>query len=155
MTAVLSSLVNSLRRHPFVRDLAEAHVRTLASCTTERRFQKGEYLWRQGDPAEVFYLIRDGTISLGIVIPGEGPLHVESVTKGEVLGLSWMLPPYRWHFDARATETVRAFALDAACLRHHCEMDTQLHYELLVRLMPVISGRLEATRRKLIDLYMT
>jgi CRP-like cAMP-binding protein len=155
MTAAPSALESALRRHPFVHGLADKHVKTLATCATEKRFQKGEYLWRQGDAADVFFLIRDGEISLGIAVPGEGPLHVESVSEGEVLGLSWMLPPYRWHFDARAVETVRGFAFDAARLREHCKMDTQLHYELLVRLMPVISGRLDATRRKLIDLHMT
>lgn len=112
-------------------------------------------MWRQGDPAEVFFLICEGEVSLGIAIPGEGLVHIETVSEGEVLGLSWMLPPYRWHFDARAVGTVRAFALEAACLRRHCKMDSQLHYELLLRLMPVLSGRLDATRRKLIELHVT
>ncbi len=155
MTAAPSALESSLRGHPFVHGLAEGHVKTLTAWAIEKRYQDGAYLWRQGDPAETFFLVRDGEISLGIAIPGEGRLHLETVTKGEVLGWSWMLPPYRWHFDARAVGPVRAFAFEAARLRRHCETDIQLHYELLVRLVPVISGRLDATRRKLVDLHVT
>ena len=149
-----SSLDHALTEHAFVRDLDEKHVNDLIACSADERFRKGEYLWRQGDLADVFYLIRDGEVSLGIAVPNKGPIHIETVAKGEVLGWSWMFPPYRWHFDARVTKPVRAFALDARCLRQKCQTDTQLHYELLIRLMPVIGDRLDATRRKLVDLYL-
>ena len=149
-----SSLDHALTEHAFVRDLDEKHVNDLIACTADEHFRKGEYLWRQGDLADVFYLIRDGEVSLGIAVPNKGSIHIETVAKGEVLGWSWMFPPYRWHFDARVTKPVRAFALDARCLRQKCQTDTQLHYELLIRLMPVIGDRLDATRRKLVDLYL-
>ena len=149
-----SSLDHALREHAFVRDLDEKHVNSLIACATDERFREGEYLWRQGDLADVFYLIRDGEVSLGIAVPNKGSIHIETVASGEVLGWSWMFPPYRWHFDARVTKPVRAFALDARCLRQKCQTDTQLHYELLIRLMPVIGDRLDATRRKLVDLYL-
>jgi len=150
-----NSLTHALREHALVQDLDDNHVNALIDCATDERFREGEYLWRQGDSAEAFYLIRDGEVSLGITVPNEGSIHIETVAQGEVLGWSWMFPPYRWHFDARATKTVRAFALDACRLRERCQMDTQLHYELLIRLMPVIGDRLDATRRKLVDLYVS
>ena len=171
-----SSLDHALTEHAFVRDLDEKHVNDLIACSADERFRKGEYLWRQGDLADVFYLI--GEVSLGIAVPNKGPIHIETVAKGDAMERLWALPyptrdrsisrpsqkercsvgpgcfPYRWHFDARVTKPVRAFALDARCLRQKCQTDTQLHYELLIRLMPVIGDRLDATRRKLVDLYL-
>jgi hypothetical protein len=73
--------------------------------------------------------------------------------EGEVLGWSWMVPPYRWHFDARASETTRAIAMDGKCLRTKCDEDHDLGYEIMKRFSLVIAERLEATRLQLMDIY--
>ena len=72
---------------------------------------------------------------------------------GEVLGWSWLYPPYRWNFDARAVEPVRAFALDGNCLRAKCEADHDFGYELVKRFLQQVHMRLERTRLQLLDVY--
>jgi hypothetical protein len=88
---------------------------------------------------------------LEISIPGEGPLPLETIVAGEVLGWSWLVPPYRWHFDARAATPVLALALDGECVRVKCERDEGLGYQVLKRFAPVIAHRLEITRARLIE----
>ena len=76
-----------------------------------------------------------------------------TVDAGEILGWSWLLPPYQWKFNARAMESIRAIALDGKCLRTKCEENHDLGYELLKRFAQVIEKRLEATRLQLLDVY--
>ena len=148
---IVQPIEHLLTEHPFLKDLDPKHIHSLAACAQGRAFEAGEYLWRQGEEAGPLYLIRSGEVNLEISIPGEGPLPLETIAAGEVLGWSWLVPPYRWHFDARATTPVRALALEGECVREKCEQDSELGYRLLKRFTPVIAHRLEVTRARLIE----
>ncbi len=150
---VVQTLTAILEQHPFAGDLEPKYVRALAGCAQNVQFDAGGYLWRQGDQADVFYLIRTGQVALEILVPHQGPLRVETINGGEVLGWSWLVPPYRWHFDGRAVTAVRALALDGNCLRRKCEEDHGLGYQVLKRFAPVIADRLTATRLKVLELH--
>jgi CRP/FNR family transcriptional regulator, cyclic AMP receptor protein len=88
-------------------------------------------------------------------VPGRGPITVETIGPGEILGWSWLFPPYRWHFDGRAVEGTRAIAFDAKCLRLKCEEDHDLGYELVKQFAHVMMERLQATRLRMLDVYGT
>jgi hypothetical protein len=88
-----------------------------------------------------------------IFVPGRGNVAVETLGEGEVLGWSWLFPPYRWHFDARAVDMVRAIAMDGKCLRTKCDADPALGYEMVKRVASVVMQRLEAARMQLVDVY--
>jgi CRP-like cAMP-binding protein len=149
----ISDYTRVLGEHPFFARMSDAHVATLAGCAASVVFEPGELLFREGDPADRFYVVRFGRVSLESHAPSRGPLTVETVDAGEVLGWSWLFPPYRWHFDARAQTLVRALALDGVCLREKCERDPAMGYELMGRFAGVAISRLEATQLQLIDLY--
>ena len=68
----------------------------------ERPLRGGQLLFREGDPADTFYLVRHGSVALETFVPARGPVMIETLEAGEVVGWSWLFPPYRWHFDARA-----------------------------------------------------
>jgi hypothetical protein len=89
-----------------------------------------------------------------VIAPQRGAITIETVGDGELLGWSWLIPPFQWHFDARALNLTRAIALDARCLRGKCDADPALGYELLKRFSQVMEQRLEATRLQLLDLYV-
>jgi hypothetical protein len=92
-------------------------------------------------------------VQLEIFAPGRGAVTIQTVDEGDVVGWSWLFPPFRWHFDARALDSVRAVAFDGACLRDKCDDDHSLGYELLRRFSPVMLARLQATRLQLLDVY--
>ena len=125
----------------------------LAGCAKNARFTEGEVLFREGDPADTFYVIRHGTVSLEVFVPGRGPVPIESLERGEVLGYEWVFPPYRRHFDARALSLVRATVFDATCLRWKCDDDPALGYNLMSRFAQVLIERLLWTRLRLLDVY--
>ena len=149
----MQSLQAILKDHAFLQDLGAKDLETLAACAQTRNFTAGEYLWRQGELADVLYLIRSGSIALEIFVPHQGPLQIDTVGAGEAFGWSWLIPHYRWHFDVRAVTPVQVFALDAECLRQKLDEDPHLSYELLKRLVPVLARRLTNTQRKLLDLH--
>ena len=144
-----------LRQHPFLADLPEEHMSTLIGCASNVHFAEGDYLIHEGQLADTFYLIRTGRVALEIDLSERGALRIQSVGAGEVLGWSWLVSPFRWHFSGSAVTDVRALALDGKCLRTKCENDHEFGYEMLKRLSRVMQQRLEATRLQLMDVYGT
>jgi CRP-like cAMP-binding protein len=138
---------------PVFGGLSADSLELVAGCASTARFRPGEYLLREDEPAERFYLVRDGTVALETWAPGQGALVIQTLGPGELVGWSWLFPPYRSHFDARAVELVRAVGFDGGCLRGKCEDDHDLGYDLLTRFAQVLIERLQSTRLRLLDVY--
>jgi CRP/FNR family cyclic AMP-dependent transcriptional regulator len=142
-----------LADHPFFKDLPKQHLDTVTGCVSNVVFQPGEYVGREGQPADNFFVVREGHVAVEVFVPNKGPITIETVEGGEILGWSWLFPPYKSVFDARAMNVVRALSVDGACLRTKCEKDPALGYELLKRFAVLVISRLQAMRMQLLDLY--
>jgi len=140
-------------RHPFFAGLGPDAIRLIAGCASNVHFAAGDYIFSQGEAASRFYVLRHGRVALEIYSPGRGPLIIDTMDEGEVLGWSWLVSPFRYFTDARAVTPVSATALDGACLRGKCEADPELGYQLLKRVTSVMYQRLQSTRVRLLDLY--
>jgi CRP/FNR family transcriptional regulator, cyclic AMP receptor protein len=125
----------------------------IAGCARNEHFDAGTLLMREGQPADKFFLIRHGVIALEVNAPARGPLRIDTVFEGEVLGWSWLFAPHRWAMDGRALEPCRLVTFDGACLRGKCEADHELGYQLMKRFAAVVVERLQATRLQLLDVY--
>lgn len=147
------NLGSIVAEHPFLKGIDDALRDLLVGCAANERFEAGQMLFRQGDEAAKFYLLRAGTVAIEVDRPGQRPIVVETIGEGEVAGWSWMVPPYRMSFDARALTLVRALSFDAACLRRKMDADHLLGYEVLRRFLPVMAHRLAAARLQMLDLY--
>jgi len=142
-----------LAGHPFFRGLKAEYLDLIAGCAANVYIEAGRVLFAEGDPADRFWAVRHGSVSVEIHAPDRGPLVVQTLGPGEILGWSWLFPPHIWKFDARAREAVRATVFDGACLRDKCDADPALGYELMKRLARVVTRQLEMTRLQLLDLY--
>lgn len=149
----MDTLKTILAQHPFFEGLPQPHLELLTGCATNVVFKPGEYILREGGPADHFYIIRQGRVAIETNIPNRGAVVVESLEKGDILGWSWLFPPYRWHFDGRALELTRALALDGACLRGKIEADHNLGFDFFRRFSQVMMDRLQATRLQMLDIY--
>jgi CRP/FNR family transcriptional regulator, cyclic AMP receptor protein len=149
----MEDLERIIKEHQFFAGLDPAFCNLICGCAKNVRFEAGEYLFHEGTAADQFYLVRHGRVALQLTAPGRGAMTFQTLGQGEVVGVSWLIPPYRWTFDAKALELVRAIALDAACLRNKCESDHHLGYEMMKRFMPVLIQRLQATRLQILDVY--
>jgi CRP/FNR family cyclic AMP-dependent transcriptional regulator len=138
---------------PFFEGMPEDAIALIAGCGRNVRFDAGETIFRQGDPADHFYVVRHGSIAVGNFVPPRGELVIETLEAGDLLGWSWLFPPYRSHFDARALSIVRATQFDGACLRDKCAADPALGYDLISRFAQVLIERLQWTRLRLLDVY--
>ena len=138
---------------PVFDGMSEEHLALIAGCAQNQAFRDGEYLMREGDGAETFFVIRHGMVAMEIFVPQRGSVTIETIDDGDLLGWSWLVPPYRSHLDARALGTVHTVAFDATCLRGKADQDPVLGYELLRRFIPVVVERLQATRVRLLDVY--
>ena len=150
---MMQTLEPILSEHPFLKRLKPDYLKILVGCASNVRFNAGQHLFREGEEANQFYMIRPGKVAVEVRAAELGPITVQTVGEGDVLGWSWLIPPYRWRFDARALELTRAIALDGICLRTKSEEDHDLGYELLKRFSNIIVERLEATRLQLLDIY--
>ena len=138
---------------PVFAGLNQEQLELIAGCGSNVVFAAGERLFREGEPADTFYLVRHGLVALDQDVPNRPDVTVETVGPGEIVGWSCLLEPYRWHFTGRAVELVRAVQFDGACLRKNCDEDPTLGYALLVRFAQVLVDRLQATRLQLMDVY--
>jgi CRP-like cAMP-binding protein len=149
----MHGIENLLADVPVFADLGARELETVAGCGRNVRFDAGQQLFREGDAADVFYVVRHGSVAVETFVPARGPMMIETIEAGEVIGWSWLFPPYRWHFDARALTQVRATSFDGACLRGKCDADPALGYTLMSRFAQVLIERLQWTRLRLLDLY--
>jgi CRP/FNR family transcriptional regulator, cyclic AMP receptor protein len=138
---------------PALEGLGRQHLELIAGCARNRVFEPGEHLMREGEPADCFYVIRSGDVALETYVPQGGALTIETLHGGDLVGWSWLVPPYRTTFDARALEQTHTISFDGACLRGKCEQDHDLGWELMRRFTSVIVERLQATRLRLLDVY--
>ena len=138
---------------PTFDGLSSEQLEFIAGCAWNDRVEAGTYLLREGEPAERFYLIRNGLAALEIDMPGRGPLVIQTLEDGEIVGWSWLFAPYRWAMDCRAVKACSVVAFDGACLRGKCEADHELGYQLITRFTANIIDRLQSTRLQLLDVY--
>lgn len=136
--------------HPFLFGISEHHVGLLADCAMRSHFGAGHVIFREDENANRFYLIEHGKVALESSTLGE-PIKIEGIGDGDLLGWSWLFPPYAWHFTARALEHTTAIFFYGAVLREYCEKDNALGFELFKRMSVVMLRRLQAARQKLIN----
>jgi CRP-like cAMP-binding protein len=149
----MENLERILAEHSFFAGLESYYTNLLVGCAANVRFDAGSYILKEGEEANEFYIIRKGKVALEIFAPQRKPIILATLGEGDILGWSWLLPPYQWKFHARAVEDTRAFALDGKCLRDKCEQNHDLGYELLKRFSQIIDRRLDATLFQLLDVY--
>lgn len=142
-----------LGSHPFLRGMRAEHVSRLAGITGAQTVPAGHRFFEEGGRAEHLWLIRTGCVALDLHVSGRRPLIIETIVGGQLIGLSWISPPYEWQYGAEAIETTEAFRLGTAALTRLCNDDPELGYQVTRRVMTVVADRLHATRIRLIDLY--
>jgi CRP/FNR family transcriptional regulator, cyclic AMP receptor protein len=149
----MEDLKNILAEHLFFSGFNEEYFALIVGCASNIRVDTGKMILREGEDANQFYLIRSGKVSIQLMTPNKGPVIIQTLHEGDILGWSWLVPPFTWHFDAKAIELTRMIALDGKCLRAKCEEDHDLGYEFLKRFADIMSKRLESTRLQLMDIY--
>ena len=149
----MKSIHDLLAEHNFFAGFDEPTLQLIAGCGRNVHFHPDARISSEGDPADLFYVLRTGKVALEVDTPRQGAQVIETVAAGGLLGVSWLVPPHRWTFSARALEPTSAIAIDAACLRGKCDDDPALGYEMLKRFAMLVRNRLQATRLLLLDLY--
>ena len=146
-------IVSEVAEHPFFAEMQPHHIQLLAANASPVLFNRGQYIFAEGSRAEKFYLIQRGLIALESAIPGKGPMVIQTIGAGDVLGWSWLFEPYTWTFASRAEEPTDTWSFDAEAIRAHCRQDHELGYELLRRFAQVVIQRLQSTRLQMLDIY--
>jgi CRP-like cAMP-binding protein len=144
----MESLEQALARHPFLAGLDRRYLRHLLGLASKKSFKASEMIFHEGKPANTFYLLTRGQVEIETPLLGCEAVPIQTLGEGEVLGWSWLLPPYEYHYSARAVEPTEAIALDGKALRGRCEEDHDLGYEMMKRFALVIVQRLAATRAR-------
>lgn len=149
----MNTMEELIADHPFFKGLERSHISFLAGCASNVRYSPGEHLFREGEEADRFFVVRQGLVALETFMAGRGEVTVQTVGNQEVIGWSWLFEPYRWHYTARCLELTRAVSFDGVCLRMKCDEDHDLGYDLMGRFAAIITQRLQATRLQLLDVY--
>lgn len=149
----MSDMARRMAAEPFFQGFSDGHLRRLAGCASLARFPAGTLLLRQNAPAQHFFLLTAGQVLLKAHLPHRGTVPLETLGGHDALGFSWLVPPYKWHYDARALEETEALSFAADCLRRAMEDDHDLGYLLQGHIIGAMSNRLQAARLQGLDLY--
>jgi CRP/FNR family cyclic AMP-dependent transcriptional regulator len=142
-----------LAQHPIFKGLKQEHIALIGSLAKLVSFRPEERVFEQDKPAAQVFIVREGSVTVEIPSIGGAPLPIQTLEGGAMLGWSWLVPPYRWAFDARANVASSVIAIDGERLRAACEADPQLGYELLKRVAALMAERLTAARAAAIRHY--
>ena len=149
----METIEQILQSVPLFEGLTQEDLELIAGCGSNVQFREGELLFKDGDQADTFFVLRHGSIALETFVPTRGAVMIETLEAGEVVGWAWLFPPYKWHFDARALSDVRATSFDGECLRDKCDTDPRFGYDVMSRFTQVVIKRLQWTRQRLLDVY--
>src|SRR6516164_6474885 len=147
-------IAKRVSEHPFLRGLTRDQLALLADCALPAQFKAGQIIFREGEKAKLFYLIEKGKVVLESEAEFGETLVIDTIGAGDLLGWSWMMPPYKWRFTARAVKPTEAIYFAGTILRDYCERDHSLGFELHKRLSAVMMKRLQAARRKMLAMHV-
>ncbi|MGZ4961114.1 MAG: Crp/Fnr family transcriptional regulator [Limisphaerales bacterium] len=138
--------------HPFLKGMPDEYLKILEGSSMHAQFEPGDVIFREGEPANRFYLIHSGEVDLEADINGERLIPIQKAGPGDVIGWSWLFPPYYWHFGARAVTRTTATFYYGTRLREQCDENPAFGYELMKRISQVLLERLQSTRRRLSEI---
>lgn len=143
----------TLEQVGFFAGMRPEHIERIEALATRQHFLAGASIFREGEPANNWWLIEHGDVALQVRPHGRDSRVLQTLHQGDVLGWSWLFPPYRWAFDATTITSTDAMVFDAVALRAEVESDDRLNADLMRRFARIVIDRLQATRLQLLDVY--
>jgi CRP-like cAMP-binding protein len=125
----------------------------LMELAEEVSFPEDTRIFEAGGNADRFWVIRSGAVSLDQQVTPIQRVTVAGLGAGDLLGWSWLFPPYQWDFGAVAFSPVRAYEFDATAVLALSVEDPLLGLSLVRTVAEILAHRLEMTRSKLLDSY--
>ncbi|MHB9075439.1 MAG: cyclic nucleotide-binding domain-containing protein [Desulfobaccales bacterium] len=151
----METMIPILAAHPFFKGLDSRYLKLVLECASRETFKPGEFLCQDEAEATKFYVIYHGRVAVEIYRARRGPVTIQSLGEGEVLGWLWFDKPYHWHLDAKAMELTRVITLDVLCLLKKCNQDQAFGYELMRRYAHHLAVQFRVTKLQLADMYGT
>jgi CRP/FNR family transcriptional regulator, cyclic AMP receptor protein len=149
----MKTINDILSEHSFFQGLSSEDLSFISGCGKNVIFQEQQVIANPGDSADEFYLIRDGLIAITLETLLHKPFVFQTLSTNEIVGLSWLIPPYQWTVSAHAVQRTRAIAINGSCLRDKCERDPRLGFKLMKQLVKELVKREDAIRLHLLDVY--
>lgn len=149
----MTDIKDFLKEQAFFNGLSLDMVKYIAGCGQNKHFGAGEYISKEGQPADEFYIVRSGKLAVQLHHPTKGELIIKTLNEGDIGGLSWIIPPYTMQFDLKALVSTSVVALDGKCMRGKCDEDNEMGYLLMKQAALEMNNRLMNTRIQLLDVY--
>lgn len=146
-----AAIRKELEGHEFFAELDGEVLDFLAANARERELKEDEVVHRYDAPAEHFFLVQEGRITVEVAAIEGPPLELQNLGEGGILGWSWLIPPYRWSFQARAETAGRVLEFDGRAIREHCDANPAFGYQILKRFSRLMSERLQFAREKMME----
>ncbi len=143
----------ALEENEFFAGMEPLHLERIDALATRQHFGAGMMIFREGESANSWWIIEHGDVALQVRPHGRDARVLQTLHQGDVLGWSWLFPPYQWAFDATTITSTDTLAFDAIALRSAVDADVALSADLMCRFARIVIDRLQATRLQLLDVY--
>ena len=149
----MKTIADEMSRHPFFHGLCDDYLQLMGDCAKNVVFRAGSIIAAEGSEANEFFVLKKGRVALQLHASPVGILRIQTLDAGDILGWSWLFPPYQWSVEAMAVQDIHAIQFDGQCLRDKCDRDPVMGYALMQSFSRLMIQRVEATRLQLLDLY--
>ncbi len=149
----MTTIDEALAAHPFFEDLDPGLRRRFAACSQPVGFPADATILRHGGSADRLYALTSGRVAVGLRTPARGLQVIETLQSGDILGWSWLFPPYRWNFDAVALKPVTAIEVGTACIRSVLDTDPAAAAVIYRNVGAAMADRLQSARLRLADIF--
>jgi CRP-like cAMP-binding protein len=141
--------VQFLKEHPVFQRLSEVYLHQIAEHMRVIRLDAGVTLFQEDESAQHFYIVMEGTVDLYSDLDGDNEQWVQMIDVGEVIGWSWLVPPYRWAFSAKTRDGALLMEFDADAIRELCDRDPAFGYGTMKQICTLMLGRLHTVRNQM------
>jgi CRP/FNR family transcriptional regulator, cyclic AMP receptor protein len=142
-----------LERTTFLSSLPVATRDRLGSLADVVSFEPSEVVFREGEPSQFLGIVVRGRLALRLAVPGRHPTTVLTVDRGDLVGWSAVVAPYRSTSTAVALEPSQIVVFEADRLRKAIADEPQLAAAILPPILSAMARRLAACRLQNLDLF--
>ncbi|MBI2830564.1 MAG: cyclic nucleotide-binding domain-containing protein [Chloroflexi bacterium] len=156
MEIIRPEVKQALAKSQVFSALNDVELRKVANLTTEKEYEAGATIFREGEPAEELLVVQHGKIALQMSLSAPASqttrrITVDIVGPNEIVGWSALVEPHVITLSSVCLQPVKALSVDGIKLRSLLGANHHIGYQVLSELIKVVASRLDDTRRVLVS----
>ncbi len=124
-------------------------IRAISDVAEVVEFRAGETIYEKNTPADHFYIVLDGQVSLRLPGPSGVSVQIDELTKGAMFGSCICFQLMDYSLNAQCTSDSRLLKIESATLKELMDRDLIMGYTIQTQISRIYFNRYVDTMKKL------